>query len=143
MDANGSSGVKHLEEMKAYAKHAITVNQIELHPWLQQRSIVDYCKKEGIVLEAYAPLVRGRRMDDPVVVDLSKKHGVTGGQVLLRWSLQKEFVPLPKSDNEDRIKQNIDLYGFELDGEDMKRLDELDLGEGGEGAICPYNVHCP
>src|SRR5690606_18704885 len=107
------------------------------------RTIVDYCQNNGIVVEAYAPLVRGRRMDDPVVVELSKKHGVTGGQVLLRWSLQKGFVPLPKSDREERIKQNIDVYGFTLDAEDIKKLDDLDLGEGGEGAICPYPVHCP
>lgn len=136
-------GVKHLEELKGYARYPIAINQIELHPWLQQRSVVEYCKKEGIVVEAYAPMVRGQKNDDPVVVELAKKHDKTPTQILLRWSLQKGFVPLPKSDHEERIKQNIDLYGFSLDGEDVAKLDALDLGEGGEGAICPYPVHCP
>lgn len=137
------SGVKHIEELKQYATIQPVVNQIELHPWLQQRTIVKYCQDKGIVLEAYSPLVRGKHMGHEVLVELSKKHNVTEAQVLVRWSLQKGFVPLPKSDKESRIVENANVFGFELDATDMKKLDDLDLGEGGEGAICPYNVHCP
>jgi len=73
------------------------------------------------------------RAHDETLVSIAKKHSKEGTQVLIRWSLQKGFVPLPKSDDPGRIAQNIDLYDFELDSDDMERLDALDEGE--EGAI--------
>lgn len=81
-------GVKHL---KALPGPTPAVNQIELHPWCQQRDIVDYCREKGIVVQAYCPLVRADegRLSDPVLVDIAKRHGKAPTQVLLRWSLQK------------------------------------------------------
>ena len=92
-----------------------------------------YCRDHGIVVEAYSPLVRNQRAHDPTLVQLAKKHGKTTAQVLIRYCLQKNWVPLPKSDTPSRIEENADVYGFELDEEDMETLDGLDMGD--EGAI--------
>jgi len=105
----------------------------QLHPWCQQRDVVQYCRDNNIVVEAYCPMVRNQKATDTTLVSIAEKHGVEPNQVLLRWSLQKGFVPLPKSDAPSRILSNADLYGFALDADDMKRLDGLDQGH--EGAI--------
>ncbi|KAB8360596.1 hypothetical protein FH972_024334 [Carpinus fangiana] len=100
-------GVHHLDELEAYiaetdakegpgAGGVLSVNQVELHPWLQRADIVEWCRKRGVLLEAYSPLVRAQRSDDPLLQPLMKKHGKTAAQILVRWSLQKGFVPLPK-----------------------------------------------
>ena len=127
-------GVHHLEEMEGYMRELeaekglgaggkIDVGQWELHPWLGRADIVAWCRARGIVLQAYSPLLQGKRFDDPLLAPLVKKHGKSAAQVLLRWSLQKGFVPLPKSVTGKRIKENADLYDFELDGGDMKSLE--------------------
>lgn len=101
----------------------LSVNQVELHPWLARPDIVEWCEKRGVVLEAYSPLVRSQRMDDPLLAPLAKKHGKTPAQILLRWGLQKNFVILPKSVTHKRIEENKEIYDFELDKEDMAKLD--------------------
>ncbi|RDA83230.1 hypothetical protein CP532_5783 [Ophiocordyceps camponoti-leonardi (nom. inval.)] len=125
-------GVKHLEELRdeavVWPPH---VNQIELHPWLQQRKTVAFCEKHGIVIEAYCPIARNSRADDKAVASVAAKHNVTPNQVLVRWSLQRGWVPLPKSDTPERIKANADVYGFELDEGDMAVVDGLDEGSAG------------
>lgn len=132
-------GPNHLEELKAYAKSwPPSVNQIELHPWTQQKEVVKYCQENDIVVEAYCPIARNQKADDPTLSGIAKDLGVTPNQVLLRYSLQKGWVPLPKSDNPDRMKMNADLYGFEITDEQMAKLDALDQGE--EGACCPENI---
>ncbi|KAH7029174.1 NADP-dependent oxidoreductase domain-containing protein [Microdochium trichocladiopsis] len=127
-------GIKHIEELKQFAKvwppHA---NQIELHPWHQQREIVKYCEDNKIIVQAYCPIARNKRADDKTVAGVAHKHGVTANQVLIRWSLQKGWVPLPKSDDPERIRLNADVYGFELDNNEMQALDALD--EGAAGAL--------
>jgi diketogulonate reductase-like aldo/keto reductase len=100
----------------------LSVNQVELHPWLPRPDIVDWCEKRGVVLEAYSPLVRATRMDDPLLGPLIKKYNKTGSQILLRWGLQKGFVILPKSVTKSRIEKNKELYDFELSKEDMESL---------------------
>ncbi|KAJ9196481.1 hypothetical protein DTO166G4_249 [Paecilomyces variotii] len=125
-------GVKHIEEMKAYAKvWPPHVNQLELHPWSQQRVIVDYCKKHGIVVEAYSPLVRNYKANDPTLVGLAQKYGKTTAQILVRYSIQKEWVPLPKSEDPARIAANADVFDFEISADDMAVLDGLDQGSAG------------
>ncbi|KAL1957633.1 hypothetical protein VTO42DRAFT_5610 [Malbranchea cinnamomea] len=130
-------GIRHLEEMKEYAKiWPPHVNQIELHPWCQQRKTVEYCKSHGIVIEAYCPLVRNYKANEPTLVSIAQKYGKTTAQILIRYSLQKGWVPLPKSDNPERIKTNADVYGFEISEEDMATLDSLDKEK--EGAIVQW-----
>ncbi|KAF8244723.1 putative aldo-keto reductase [Wilcoxina mikolae CBS 423.85] len=134
-------GVRHLEEMKTYSTTMPVSNQIELHVQCQQRPIVEYCKKNGIQVEAYCPLARGKFLDDPIITKLAKEHNVTPAQVLIRWILQHEYIPLPKSDNPRRIKENADVYHFELSPSEMEVLDALDLGI--KGAIVPQNTEFP
>lgn len=125
-------GIKHIEELKRYAQvwppHVL---QIELHPWCQQRQVVEYCQKNNIIVEAYCPIVRNLKAADETLVGISHKWRVGTSQVLIRYCLQKHWVPLPKSDNSGRIEQNANVYGFELDEEDMEALDGLDQGRSG------------
>ncbi|KAF4338598.1 members of the aldo keto reductase family [Fusarium beomiforme] len=131
--------VRHLEELKGYATEwPPSANQIELHPWCQQRDVVSYCQDNDIVIEAYSPLATGSRMDDPEVQRISSKHSKTPAKILIRYSLQKGWVPLPKSSNPNRIRENIDVFNFALDKDDMEALDGLD--EGPAGAIFRTNV---
>lgn len=132
-------GPNHIEEMKSYAKFwPPAVNQIELHPWTQQRSVVKYCEANGIAIEAYCPIVRNQKAEDPTLSSIAKRLQVTPNQVLLRYCLQKGWVPLPKSDDPGRMKMNADLYGFELLAEDIAALDGLEEGES--AACCPENI---
>lgn len=126
-------GVHHLQELEDWQNSQskkdagiLSVNQVELHPWLSRPDIVEWCQKRGVVLEAYSPLVRNTRMDDPLLQPLAKKHGKTPAQILLRWGLQKGFVILPKSVTLSRIEENRDLYDFELSREDMDSLQTKD-----------------
>ncbi|KAL9103674.1 MAG: hypothetical protein Q9163_001300 [Psora crenata] len=127
-------GIGHIEEMKQYARiWPPQVNQIELHPWCQQRQIVEYCNAQKIIVEAYSPLVRNQRAHDETLNMISKAYDKTTAQVLIRYSLQKGWVSLPKSDTPSRIEANADVYDFELSDADMRTLDGLD--QGADGAI--------
>jgi len=130
-------GVHHLDEMEEYMKEleqergkggggVISVGQWELHPWLARAEIVEWCQNRGIILEAYCPIVRGTRSDDKLLQPLTSKYRKTPAQILLRWSLQKGFVPLPKSVTLSRIEENADLYDFELTSAEMKDLETGD-----------------
>ena len=125
--------MKELEAERKGAGGVISVNQLELHPWLARPDIVQWCEKRGIILEAYSPLVRGERMNERILQPLCKKYGKTAAQVLLRWSLQKGFVPLPKSVTPKRIEENADIFDFELTSEEMKSL------ETGEYKPCTWD----
>lgn len=98
------------------------VNQIEISPWKQDRALIEFCEKEGIVLQAYCPLARGKSMEDPKLVRLADRYQKTPAQILIKWSLQRGFVPLPKSSNSERMAQNINVEDFSLDPEDMDTL---------------------
>lgn len=102
---------------------------------------MEYCKSHGIILEAYSPLVRGRVLGNPTLQAIANAHNATPAQVLIRWSLQNDFIPLPKSDNPTRIRENADVYGFHLDQQQMALLDAMDRGK--EGAIVPQKTDCP
>ncbi|KAM0436872.1 hypothetical protein ACHAPT_002585 [Fusarium lateritium] len=131
--------VRHLEEMREYATAwPPSVNQIELHPWCQQRDVVTYCQTHGIIVEAYSPLATGTRLDDPTVQSIAAKKGKTPAQILIRYALQKGWVPLPKSVHTDRIRENVDVFNFQLEEDDMAVLDSLD--EGSKGAVFKMNV---
>ncbi|TIA73279.1 hypothetical protein E3P81_00247 [Wallemia ichthyophaga] len=138
-------GIKHLEELRKVCEEnegvvMPHVNQIQLHPWLQNRDIVAYCKSHGIVVQAFSPLARASRWQDPTIDSLAKKHGVTAAQVLIKWSLTHGFVPLVKTENEDRLSENLlSNVHFNLDQEDMAAIDALDDPNG----ACTWNpVNC-
>lgn len=92
---------------------------------------MDYCNKNGIIVEAYCPLVRNQRASNETLLAMAKKYNKTTAQILIRWSLQKGWVTLPKSDTPDRIKANAEVFDFELSDEDMRTMNDLDEGEAG------------
>jgi diketogulonate reductase-like aldo/keto reductase len=120
--------VSHLTELVDGAKVVPAVDQIELHPFLQHRDTRAFCKKHGIVVEAYSPLTHGQRLGHPSVVEVARQAGRSAAQVLLRWGIQHDLVVLPKSTNEARIRENGALFDFELGPEPMAILDGLEEG---------------
>ena len=118
--------IRHLEELLSECAIKPAVNQVELHVYLQQPELVQFCKGHDIVVEAYSPLAHGYGLDNSTLVEVGKKHGKSPTQVMIRWCLEKGAVPLPKSVHEDRIKENIAVFDFELDAEDMTKLATLD-----------------
>ncbi|PVF95086.1 Aldo/keto reductase [Serendipita vermifera] len=134
-------GVPHLEDMVIASLELPSVNQIELHPFCQQKEIVQWCKQYGVVVEAYCPLMRGARWNDRTLQEVARKYGKTVPQVLIRWSLQMGYSPLPKSANADRVISNAQVYDFELEEEDMVKIEALD--EGDKGAVSWNPVHAP
>ena len=102
------------------------VNQVEFHPFLYQKDLLSFCKKNGTQLEAYSPLTRGKRLNHPTIMNIAKKYdNKTPAQILIRWSLQHNLVVIPKSVHEERILENCQVFDFELEDEDMKHLDSL------------------
>jgi len=120
--------VHHIEEIKNAGYEMPCVNQIELHPFCQHTEIVKYCNKNNIVVQAYCPIIRGN-MDHPTITALATKYNRDPAHILLRWSLQKGFVPLPKSSTPSRIHSNANLYDFELTEDEIQTLDALDRGK--------------
>jgi diketogulonate reductase-like aldo/keto reductase len=118
----------HLERLIAETGVAPVVNQIELHPRLQQRELRRLHAQLGIVTEAWSPLARGELLDDPAVVAIARRHGRTPAQVLIRWHLQIGNIVIPKSVTPERIVENLDVFGFELTAEDIAAIDALDRG---------------
>jgi methylglyoxal/glyoxal reductase len=118
--------VRHLEELLGDASIPPAVNQIELHPWCQQREVDAWCKAHGIAVVAYSPLTKGLLLKDKRLAAVAKSVGRTPAQVLLRWSLQKDFVTIPKSTKRERIVENAAIFDFTLGADAMKTLDDLD-----------------
>lgn len=117
--------IRHLEELLAVSPVVPAVNQVEFSPFHYQKELLDYCRAKHIQLEAYSPLTCGRRLDDPTIVALAHKYHKTRAQMMLRWGLQHDVVIIPKSINEQRIKENADLFDFAISADDMARLDAL------------------
>ena len=121
---------RHLNELLANADTPPAVNQFELSPYNygSRREAVDLCRENSIVVEAYSPLTKARKLDDPPLVAIAAAHKKTPAQVLIRWALEHQFVVLPKSSNPERIDQNFDVFDFELTESEMAELDGLDEG---------------
>jgi 2,5-diketo-D-gluconate reductase A len=121
--------IEHLERVIDETGVVPAVNQVELHPSLQQAELRRYHAAHGIATEAWSPLAKGQLLDDPMINELATQHGKTPAQVVLRWHLQLGNVVIPKSENPERIEENFDVFGFELDDEAMGRIEGLDAGE--------------
>ncbi len=121
--------VHHLEELLKDAEIKPMINQVEFHPRLTQKELRDYCKKQGIQLEAWSPLMQGQLLDNEVLAQIAEKHNKSVAQVILRWDLQHEVVTIPKSIKEHRIIENADIFDFELSQEDMDKIDALNKDE--------------
>lgn len=132
--------IKKIEEMKTYAKIMPAVNQVESHPFLAQNNLIDYAKKNGIVITAYAPLASRDRpenlknddepalLEHPVILSIAQKHKASPAQVLIGWQLQREVVVIPKSVSPKRLQENFDSIDIKLDKDDMSKIAALDKG---------------
>jgi diketogulonate reductase-like aldo/keto reductase len=120
--------VHHLEELLDQEAMPPAVNQIELSPYnlRSRQQVVSFCREQDIVLEAYSPLTKGQKLEDPELVKLATKYGRSPAQILIRWSLQHGFVVLPKSARPERIAENARVFDFTLEDADMTALDGLD-----------------
>jgi methylglyoxal/glyoxal reductase len=142
--------IRHLRELLAETKTVPAVNQVEFHPYLYQRDLLDFCAEEGILVEAYSPLTKGTRLKDPKLVAVAKKYSQarlqpaapwsrlplvdrlsrrsetkSTAQILIRWALQHGLVAIPKSANRRRIFEDADIFDFEITAEDMQLLDRF------------------
>ncbi|KAE8969132.1 hypothetical protein PR001_g27591, partial [Phytophthora rubi] len=119
-------GEAHLEKLQKTAKVKPAVNQVELHPWLMRPSLVDYCKEKGILLEAYSPLARAQKMQDPTLLEVANEVGASAAQVLVAFSLANGFITLPKSVHAERQKVNLDAAKIQLTPAQISKLAALD-----------------
>lgn len=119
----------HLEALLSVAEVAPMVDQYEMHPWLQQPSLRRYCEAHGIVVEAWAPLMKGRVAEEPALVEIAARRGKSPAQVAIRWLLQHGVVTIPKSVHRDRIAENASVFDFALTDADMAAIDAVDRGE--------------
>jgi diketogulonate reductase-like aldo/keto reductase len=142
--------IRHLRELLAETKTVPAINQVEFHPYLYQRDLLDFCAGEGIIIEAYSPLTKGVRLKDPKLVAVARKYSKaepqqaairsrlplldklsrrtetkSTAQILIRWALQHGLVVIPKSANHRRIFEDADIFDFEITAEDMQRLDHF------------------
>ena len=146
-----------LRDVFSYAKIRPSVLQIEVHPYLQCERLVRYAQSQGVLVTAFSPLGHGQSyamlgyqdnvaIKEPVVVEIARNHGVTPAQVVLRWGVQRGCSVIPKSENVDRIKENLNL-DFTLTEDDMERMKSLERGfrMNDPGNFCPkaFNTECP
>lgn len=101
------------------------VNQIEWSPFGHSKEMLGYCQENGIVIQAYSPLTRTERLDDPMLQAIAQVHGKTAPQVLVRWNLQQGVVPIIKANRPEHLRENIDVFDFDLDEDEMRKLDNL------------------
>lgn len=123
--------VRHLQELMEHSDVLPSVNQIEFHPFIYggQLEVLEFCRAHGIVVEAYSPLARGWKMDDPVLKEVAQAQGRSVAQIMLRWAIQHGTVPIPKATSPERIRENISLFDFELNQEEMAKINALGGGE--------------
>jgi diketogulonate reductase-like aldo/keto reductase len=117
--------IAHLEELLRECSVKPAVNQVELHVYLQQPELIDYCLSRGIVVEAYSPLAQGHGLDNSALAAIGAKYGKTPAQIMIRWCLDQGTVPLPKSAHQNRIVENFNVFDFSLDAEDLAELKKL------------------
>jgi 2,5-diketo-D-gluconate reductase A len=125
---------EHLDRLAAESPVVPAVNQIELHPWLPQREQRAEDDRRGIVTQSWSPLARGGDLlAEPVFAAIGDRYGKTPGQVILRWHVQLGLVPIPKSGNAERLRQNLEVFDFELTEEDLAQIDTVEAGTRGSG----------
>lgn len=119
----------HMEDIFEMCTVKPMVNQVEYHPYLTQRELQLFCQEHNVQLEAWSPLMQGKILEDPILVKLAAKYAKTVAQIVLRWDLQNGVVTIPKSIKPERIKENADIFDFELSAEDMELIHDLNKNE--------------
>lgn len=124
---------EHLEALFQTARVIPAINQIEFHPGYWQKELVEFCESQNIVVQAWSPLARGKVFGNEVLKEIAGEHKKSVAQICLRWIIQHEVIPIPKSSTPERIKENIDLFDFELSKSEMEEIDKLpEMGFSGE-----------
>lgn len=122
--------IEHLERIMDECEIMPAVNQVECHPYLQQKELRAFCEKNGIEVQAYSPLMNGKTvLQDPVIQEIATQYGKTPAQIILRWHLQNDILIIPKTVTPSRMKENLDLFSFELSETDLDKINELDRNE--------------
>lgn len=121
--------IHHLEDLAAHSNEKPVINQIELHPRLTQEPLREYCQEQEIAVEAWSPLARARLLEEPSLVALGEKYGKSSAQIILRWHLQNGNIIIPKSVNKNRIRENAEIFDFELSMKDMSDINGLNMDE--------------
>lgn len=124
----------HLERIIGETGEVPAINQIELHPYFQQRGQRDYLAEHGIQIESYSPLGSGAVLEDATIGAIAEKHGKSIAQVIIRWHLQQGLVVIPKTTHRARMDENIDVFDFALDAEDEQKILGLDREDGRTGS---------
>ncbi|KAK7433396.1 hypothetical protein QQZ08_000336 [Neonectria magnoliae] len=119
-------GASHIESLLENARVIPAVNQVEVHPFCQRQALVDLCNENGIAIEAYSPLARGNKLQDPTICAIAEKYRKTPAQILLNWSASRGNVVLPKSLTIHRIQSNLESFNFKLSSEDAAVIDSLE-----------------
>lgn len=132
--------IGHLEELKKTAEIMPMVNQIEIHPQSSKNDMLSYCEENNIQLVAWSPIMRGKLFSNNLMIDLAEKYKKTIAQIILRWHVQRGIIPIPKSSNEERIKENLSIFDFELSNDDMKTIDLLNEGYNVSVSGVPENT---
>lgn len=132
--------IEHLEDLRKSAEIMPMVNQIELHPLSSKNDMLSYCNKNNIQLVAWSPIMRGKLLSNEIMIELSKKHKKTIAEVILRWHIQRGVIPIPKSSNKERIKENFDIFDFKLSNEDMNYINSLNEGDNVSVSGIPENT---
>lgn len=127
----------HIERIVGETGEKPVVDQIELHPYFQQRDKRDFLTQNGIHIECYSPLGSGKVLEDKTIEAIGKKHGKSVAQAIIRWHLQQGLIVIPKSTHADRMQDNFDVFDFELDDDDMEQFAGLDKGEAGRTGSDP------
>lgn len=117
--------IEQIQELIDMTGEVPAVNQIEWSPFGHSEELLAFCKQEGIIIQAYSPLTRTERLDDATITDLAAMYGKTPAQIMLRWCLQLGAIPLPKANNIEHLKENLDIFDFELSADDMATLNGL------------------
>lgn len=118
----------HLQELLSDCKVKPMVNQFEMHPWVfhSRMNTIKMCQDENIAITSYSPLTKGKRLHEPILQKIGDFYGKSPAQILIKWNLQKVFSVIPKSSNPNRIRENADIFDFEIEGDHILRLDDLD-----------------
>lgn len=117
---------QHIEALKHKINILPMVDQIEFHPGFMQRETVEYCNTNNIIVEAWSPLGSGMVLNNEELKKIAKKYNKSVAQICIKWCLQNKVIPLPKSSNYDRLKQNIDVYDFNISKEDLNFINSMD-----------------
>jgi 2,5-diketo-D-gluconate reductase B len=115
--------IRLMDQAMSFGK--IATNQVEFHPYLYQKKLLDFCRQNKIALTAYCPIARAKVFQDPIFLGIARKHNKTPGQISLRWLIEKDIVAIPKASSEDHLKENFDVFDFQLGHDDIKALDNL------------------